>query len=763
MNSDSEQQLAEALARFLDHRIPAPADLHAEMETLAHIDSLLDDPGAGAPASLSGHPILSKIGSGGMGVVYLARDERLGRDVAIKTLSPRYAHSPELTARFLREARTMAQMAHPNIARIYSLGAPGEPPHFVMELLKGAPLTTASAKLSFHQKAELMDKVVLAVAFLHEHGVLHRDLKPDNVLVDLDLEPKLLDFGLSIDAADPFRLSQPGDIAGTPHYLSPEQTRGANIDQRSDVFALGVLLYELLTGHVPFEGSTASELIERIRTQEPIVPARRNAAIPRDLQNICLKALEKDPRHRYLSARAMAEDLERFLAGESVLADPEAYSRLMSAQIAQHLNDLEGWRADGIISPAEHDALRGRYDRLIDREDAWIMDARRLTLPQVSLYLGAWILTTAAALLTIFRYPGLGPAPASAMALSSVAPAAWFGIDAWKRGRFRVALAFLLGVTLLLPLAAAVLLNEFGYASTLTQGRKDLELFDALDLSRQTTNAQIWWALLAGLPACLWLRRFTRASVFTLAAASLTALLCLATLLRLGLLEWLDKDPGRVYLHLLPFAVLFLAAGFLLESRRKFDDSRYVYPFAVVFTWAALTGLAAFHEPYAHWLRAAAPWTRGQHEYLFLLNAGIYLALDQICERLATPQLRAVGKAFRFVLPGHILTSLLLLGLHAEDAKRASEASLFEWLLPIAACAFVFGSIPRQMKNFFASGLLFLAIGIVRLQRHTFRDQALWPLLLLAAGLGLMLAAAHYAPLRLALRRFLRFEKKSRA
>ena len=279
-----------------------------------------------------------------------------------------------------------------------------------------------------------------------------------------------------------------------------------------------------------------------------------------------------------------------------------------------------------------------------------------------------------------------------------------------------------------------------------------------------TTNAQLWWSLLLSLPVYYWLRRFTRASVFALVFAVMAALWCLACLLRMGMLDWIDKDPGRPYFYLLPCAALFFAIALALERLRLPNDSRYFYPIAVVFTLAALTGVATYHEPYANWLKSVAPWTRGQIEYLFMANAGIYFALQIACERVRSPQMRSVAKSFRFVIPGHVMTSLLLLGLAASDrwekapanAGMRLEARLLEALLPAVACVFVLGSIPKQMKNFFASGMLFLAIGLVRLQQDFFKDRAWWPIGLLLTGLLLMAAAARYAPLKMALKRLVR-------
>jgi hypothetical protein len=757
---EREKQLAETLADALDRACaglasshPQAPELAQEMRALSEIDRVLGEEPP-LPERLSGLKLLEEVGSGGMGRVWLAEDQALGRKVAVKTLAARYADQPVLRSRFMAEARAMARLNHPNIVRIYSLGPAEEPPHFVMEYLEGAPLTTAAANLTLEQRADLMRKVALAVHFLHEHGIVHRDLKPANILVSLDLEPKLLDFGLALDLGVPDRLSRIGEIAGTPEYLSPEQAAGTQaLDARSDVFSLGALLYQVLTGEAPFRGEDVPQLLKKIRDEEPVLPRRRVSSIPRDLQNICLKALEKDPADRYASAREMADDLRRFLTRETVLAEPAAYARLITGKVQQHLNDLEGWRRDQIVTEAEYEGLRKRYGRLIEREDAWILEARRLTPPQVTLYLGAWALSVGAAFLTFFPYPALAGWPAVLIAWLAAVPMAWMGIRDWKRGYFRVAIAFMLAFCLVAPVAALVSMEETKLFAGLTRGDAKLELFHRLQFAKQATNAQLWCALLAGLPLCWWLRRFTRTPVFSLMFAAMSAALALATLLRMGALDWWDNDPGRFYLHLIPCALLFMALGALLERRKLPEDSRYFYPFAVFFTWAALSGIALFHEPWAAWLKATAPWTRGQLEYLFMLNAVVYLVLDLVCDRAKSPQVRMVGKSFRFVIPGHIMTSLFLLGL---NARSSLEARILLWALPAVACVFVFASIPRQMKNFFVSGLLFFGLGMYRLQEEVLKSRAVLPVALLLAGLALMLAAAHYAPLRFFIRKMLK-------
>jgi hypothetical protein len=775
MDPERERMLAEALAEYLDRQsreetvdldgfcrgYPDLSDeLRRDIQTLIELGNMAEAPSEDLPERLSGHKILSQIGAGGMGRVFVAIDEALGRKVAIKMLSPRFAGNPALRTRFMHEARAMARLSHPNIVRIYNLGPVEEPPHFVMEYLEGVPLTDAARALTIRQKVELMRKVILAAQFLHENQVIHRDLKPGNILVGPDLEPKLLDFGLALRVDDGGqRLTLAGEVMGTPSYFSPEQARAEGpLDARSDIFSLGAILYELLTGTVPFHAGTLAEQIQSICEKDPVLPRRINPHVAGDLQNICLKALDKDPSDRYGSAREMAADLERFLAGEAVLAAPRSYSRLMAGKIEQHLRELEGWRHDHILSEYEYDSFRKCYDRLVEREDAWIMEVRRLSLPQVSLYLGAWILVVGAALIVLFRYAGLAGTAAVAVSGAAAAATAGIGVRCWKLGEFRISIGYLLAFCLLLPIVLLVAMSEYGLFMAFTRGQEDLELFSKLSGFKRSTNAQMWWAILLSLPAYYWLRRFTRASVFSLVFAVMAALFCLVTLLRTGMLEWLEKDPGKVYFYLIPFAMLFLVAGLALERLRYASDSRYFYPIAVVFTLVALSGVASFHEPYAEWLKATAPWTRGQIEYLFIINAGIYLVLQVLAERFSSAQMRTVAKAFRFVLPGHVMTSLLLLGLSASERWHKSpavaglrlEARVFEVLLPVVACLFVFGSIPKQMKNFFATGLLFLAIGIVRLQQDLFQDRAVWPVALLAGGLVLMLAAANYSPLKMA-------------
>jgi predicted Ser/Thr protein kinase len=717
------------------------------------------------PQTLSGHKILSEIGAGGMGRVFLAQDEGLNRKIAIKTLSERLRQDQSIRSRFMQEARALAQISHPNIVAIYSLGSAEEIPHFVMEYVDGSDLFTATRALNIKQRAELMRKVVLAVEVLHQHHILHRDLKPANILVGADLQPKLLDFGLARreDAGD--RMTLFGQIVGTPGYFSPEQTSTQKeLEPRSDIFSLGTILYELLTGVLPFQAESFAQQMENIRSHDPVLPRRLNQEIPGDLQDICLKALEKKSENRYRSAQEMAGDLERFLAGEKVHANPTTYGSLVSGKIEQHIRELEGWRRDEVLSDIEYHGFRRQYGRLIEREDAWILQARRLTFPQVSLYLGAWILIAGAALLFLFQFARFTGTPRVFVAVCVTSLTFWEGLVLWKRNQLRNGIAHLLAVCLLVPITLLVTMGEY-HIRAIPAANPDWELLHNIsDTFQSITNLQLWWAIALSMPLYLWLRRYTRSSVFSLVASVMGVLLCTVTLARMGLIDWLQNDHGKLYFRLIPIAFLFLATGFILEWKKLTNDSRYFYPLGTAFTFIAMSGLAADYEPFQNWLKNILPWTRGDIEYLFMLNAGIYLVLQTVLGRFPLPQLQLVARAFRFVLPGHIMTSLLSLGIRASDRwKEAAgnlplkhEARAFEILLPLVACAFIYASIPKQMKNYFVTGTLFLGIGIVRLQQDVFQAQARWSILLLLIGILLMLAATRYSSIKMTFARLLR-------
>jgi WD40 repeat protein/tRNA A-37 threonylcarbamoyl transferase component Bud32 len=272
-----------------------------------------------------GYEILGKLGHGGMGVVYKARHLKLNRVVALKMILAGEHASPESLERFRIEAEAVARLQHPNIVQIYEIGEQNGLPYFSLEYLEGGSLAQQldGTPLAPRDAAELVATMADAVQAAHAEDIVHRDLKPANVLLTKDRSPKITDFGLAKRLDSAAHQTQSGAILGTPSYMAPEQAEGGSktkVGPATDIYALGAILYELLTGRPPFRAATPLDTVLQLLQEEPVRPRMLQSKIPRDLEIICLKCLEKEPARRFQSARALSNDLERFLAGEPIRA-----------------------------------------------------------------------------------------------------------------------------------------------------------------------------------------------------------------------------------------------------------------------------------------------------------------------------------------------------------------------------------------------------------------------------------------------------------
>lgn len=363
----------------------APAETVAPPESVPAVDpnASTDLATAGAPAvlvggdrvSVTGYEILAPLGQGGMGVVYRARHIELKRIVALKMLLPQSHVSIEQRERFRAEAEAAARLQHPHIVQIYEIGDQGGRPYIALEFVDGGGLDKKLAGMPQPARfaCELLEPLARAMHVAHQRGVVHRDLKPANVLLTADGMPKITDFGLAkqfdVDAGQ----TRSGAILGTPSYMAPEQAEGRKeaIGPCSDVYGLGAILYEVVTGRPPFRGTTLLETLEQVRSRQPVPPRSLQPDLPRDLETICLKCLQKEPHRRYASALALADDLRRFRHGEPIHARPAGRAERLwrwcrrqpavAALIVVLVAGLAGVAALWVV--AQHERTAARHER----------------------------------------------------------------------------------------------------------------------------------------------------------------------------------------------------------------------------------------------------------------------------------------------------------------------------------------------------------------------------------------------------------------
>jgi hypothetical protein len=286
------------------------------------------------------YEVIEPLGRGGMGVVYKARDLVLGRIVALKMIRTGLLALPQEIERFYREARAAALFQHPHIVTLFDVGREGDQHYLTMAFAPGGSLTKHPERFGGDPReiATLTEKIARAVHFAHTKGILHRDLKPGNILLDEHGEPLVSDFGLAKFIDSDAALTQPGDFIGTPAYMAPEQAARLpeTITARTDVWSLGVLLYELLTGRRPFAGKGSQEVTQQILTADPPKPRTVRPGLDRGLETIVLQCLEKEPARRYASAEALADDLARWLRAEPIAARPDPWPRRTWRKLRRH-------------------------------------------------------------------------------------------------------------------------------------------------------------------------------------------------------------------------------------------------------------------------------------------------------------------------------------------------------------------------------------------------------------------------------------------
>jgi serine/threonine protein kinase len=707
-------------------------------ECIAEYDALERTLGdeAMAPAAtprlpaFEGFRTIERLGGGGGGEVYKLEDLELGRVVAAKVLRP---DNPlrVTSADFLDEARCLALFEDPRIVRILDINRTAERPFLLMEHVDGFTLSEIGPSLEFAQRARLMADVAEAIEHAHRLGVLHHDLKPANVLVDASLAPKVLDFGLARATG------RAGRGVGTLAYMAPERLEPAGtVDARSDVYSLGVMLYELLCGVVPFVGSSDEEVIQAIRAAEPRLPVEADPAVPEALQAIALKAMERDPGDRYASARELARELERFGRGEPVLARPTLYQSALARRLQPHLEQIREWLRIKLIHPHEAQALHAAYDRLCARDDDWIVHGRSLSMSRVTLYLGAFLLVCGGLLYFVSYHleavHGLAR-PLLALGLP-FAGLHTIAVLLLRRDRRAVAVAFFLAAAVLLPLLALIVLAEAGVWPP-DPGDADQLLGDSWISNRQLQVA----AVVALFWAC-WLALSTRTSALSTTATALAGVLHLTLLADFGLRGWLEEGTWDVLgLHLLPLLAVVTVAGGVLERRDRAFFARPLYLAGALLLVLILELVALDGRALARLGLSLTPLQGADVSDPLLLdtlatmtvNGLLVYVAAWLLDRHGTDLLEQPANLLFTISPFAILEPVFYLNAVGEYSRR------FHWLYLGLALAITLASHLRQRRSFYYAGLVNTGAALWLItDRYEWLDEPAWAVTVVVVGLG---------------------------
>ena len=682
-----------------------------------------------------GFRTIERLGSGGMGEVYKLHDLKLDRLVAAKVVRGDLGRASAL-AGFLAEARAMALFQDRRIVQVHELRDRAEPPVLIMEYVDGFELGRLAPSLEFPQRARIMKEVCEAVQHAHDVGVQHRDLKPANIMLDAELRPKILDFGLS--SGDPAR----GHFRGTPRYLAPEQLDASQpIDARTDVYALGAVLYELLTGVPPVGGVTEDEIVANVRAGAIRLPVEIAAGAPEPLQAIALKALEARPQDRYPSARDMALDLARFLDGRPVTARPSRYASVLSARIRPHVEQVDDWLRLKLIHPHEAGRIQSAYRALERGDEDWIGESRVLSYSQIALYLGAFLLMCGSLYYFYARRIELAVTGVLQPFAVLAVPFAGLNVAAHmleRRGHKAVAVAFYLGGISLLPLFLLIAFHDLGWWV------KPAETAGQLFLDGSVSNAQLQVTIFVACAWAAWLAWRTRTIALSTVLAVLALLFTLAVLSDFGLRAWFEEERWDLLaLHLLPLVPAYIAAGLLLERGGLAWFGRPLYTAAAVLLVVTLELLALDGRLFYYLTGLTPAFQAASVSNATLLDTVTALSLNgvffylvgSLADSRGTALMKPAAWLLFTISPFAILEPLAYLSETKEYART------FDWTYLGLALAMALLSHQRQRKSFYYAGLINTGVALWFITDHyEWFDKPAWAVLLVALGLAGLLA-----------------------
>ena len=678
-----------------------------------------------APQAQPSFPGLSRVeplGSGAMGSVFRAWQDDLGRPVAVKTLHADLRVEPKLRELFVREAHILARLDHPGIVPVHYAGESADGPYYVMRLVEGESVARHLAGRPAVEIAAVFRAVAEALATAHREGVLHRDVKPDNVLVEPAGRAVLVDFGLSTRRVAGEADSGRGDLVGTPDFIAPELLEGTDYSPSSDIYALGATLYTVLCGRVPFPGDDLREKLRAIREDDPPLPRTLRADLPKPLQAICLKALERSPADRYACAEDLARDLERFLKGDVVQALPQRSRSLLRRKIELHIADLSDWHEQGLLDERQRSALLHAYEH-VDELGRGLLRGVLGSVPNLLLLVGIVLSVFGPVVLLLVTWQQQGELIRLALPAAPLGLLAGLGTWRWRTQDRRRAVACLFGASLLAaPLGFALadlipalrwVTDDTGALHPVLPGILWLPADEAPAWMHAGARLLQWKLLLAtcgALAVGYGLYRRTRAVAFLWVGcfAGLGVVVCAA--LTAG---WRELHPGARWLLANLGSLGVIGVGLSLDRRFRSDRAQPFYGLGFV---ALLLFAFAYVEdglPFA--LLGASPdgdgesWSAAVHGLGFVI-AGLLM--------------NARGSPFLRQTAGAPLLVGFLFSLGALGSLSSRGGTLYELLLILGCVAFLVLGLALHRNSLVLPAALALPIAVGSVsQKHV---QALW-------------------------------------
>ncbi len=714
-----------------------------EVEDEDTVDFVRDNSSRGIPAGTGepprpqfpGYVIEGELGRGGLGIVYRARDLMLNRPVALKVLTSDKGDE-EQRQKVLDEARRTAALGDRCIVTIFGVLEHEGQSAIAMELVDGHELQSVASVLEPRQVAKIIAEVCRAVASAHSAGILHRDLKPQNIVVTPAHEVRILDFGLSIEV-NSTEIEE--GFSGTISYSAPERLMGKMATEATDIFSLGVLFHEALTGRHPFAKLGKPPTISSILAGDPSLPREHRPEIPEELERVCLACLAFNAEDRP-SATELLHALDCFLSGRPVQLKASVVKNHLLNRIEDHVDEIEKWQKLGLVREPERDLLRWQYRRILEGDDLWPTETRKLRAVELGIYISTWTMLSAAFLSAGLYREEIGTPMRWMIPLFITFSLVLAGALTEKRSANRVTPLFFGGAILSLLPTLMSLLTEFLWVPEMTTSK------DWLHRSGVSNKTLLVSSLIGMIASVLRLNK-TGVSFYAWLSSALFLSTHLSVLLLLGFIDW---EPGPKAVGILSTGIAWVVGSGFEKQRRP----RFARPFHWIGAAGTMLGLYMLATvPLLSWLGFDSLASGTRSGWSFAISGFFMLGIGILLDRSPRLERRRIAKFFEWTCPIFILGGLYHAALERSPIVGwDDQSSIWLTVIPFIGAVAMFVTLTAKMWK---PRFMISSLGGVALSLHLLQHQDLISktgVLIFATGMGLLLTAIFYMRMEISYR-----------